>query len=75
MNGTRKMIKEFIVAFMARQHYAPTMEEIRAGCGLSSKSLVDYHLNAMESDGEIRTTPKTARSIVVIEEQAMEVRT
>jgi SOS-response transcriptional repressor LexA len=66
MNGTRKMIKEFIVAFMARQHYAPTVEEIRAGCGLSTKSLVDYHLNVLEANGEIRTTPKTARSIVVV---------
>jgi SOS-response transcriptional repressor LexA len=66
MEHTRALILNFIKDYTAKNHYAPTMEEIRAGLGLSSKSLVDYHLKAMVAGGQITMMPKVARSIVVV---------
>ena len=57
-------ILRFIQDFMARHHYPPTYEEIRSGLGLSTKSLVDYHLTALEEAGLIgrdRATPRGLR--------------
>ena len=60
---TRKQqaILNFIEEFVAARHYPPTYEEIRCGLGLSTKSLVDYHLTALEEAGFIsrdRATPR-----------------
>ena len=43
----RQAILAFIKHFIESRQYPPTYEEIRAGCDLSSKSLVDYHLNIL----------------------------
>jgi len=60
----QQAILNFIQDFMARHHYPPTYEEIRSGLGLSTKSLVDYHLSALEEAGFIsrdRATPRGLR--------------
>src|SRR5512139_2048644 len=60
----QQAILSFIQDFMARHHYPPTYEEIRSGLGLSTKSLVDYHLAALEEAGFIcrdRATPRGLR--------------
>ncbi len=62
----QQAILNFIQDFMARQHYPPTYEEIRCGLGLSTKSLVDYHLAALEEAGFIsrdRATPRGLRLV------------
>lgn len=53
----------FIERFMTERHYPPTYEEIRVGLGLSTKSLVDYHLNALEAAGRIQRDPWTPRGL------------
>ncbi len=60
----QQAILNFIQDFVTTHHYPPTYEEIRAGLGLSTKSLVDYHLNALEAAGHIhrdRSTPRGLR--------------
>lgn len=62
----QQAILTFIQDFMAQHHYPPTYEEIRSGLGLSTKSLVDYHLTALEVAGLIsrdRATPRGLRLI------------
>ena len=66
LTAKQQQILTFIQDFMARQHYPPTYEEIRSGLGLSTKSLVDYHLTALEEAGFIsrdRATPRGLRLV------------
>jgi repressor LexA len=56
-------ILNFIEQFMEERHYPPTYEEIRVGCGLSTKSLVDYHLRALEEAGHIQRDRLTPRGL------------
>jgi repressor LexA len=53
----------FIEEFMIDRGYPPTYEEIRVGMKLSTKSLVDYHLTALEEAGKIQRDPATPRGL------------
>jgi len=55
----------FLSEYFERNHYAPTYEEIRVGLGWSSKSLVDYHLTALEKAGCIAREFASPRTIVL----------
>ncbi len=46
------------------------MREIQRALGISTTSIVDYHLRHLELRGLIARTPKIARSITLIEDQA-----
>jgi len=53
----------FIENFAAKHGYPPTHEEIRAGLNISSKSLVNYHLGALENARLLNRVPNTPRGI------------
>lgn len=60
----QRSILDFIVGFIGENHYPPTFEEIRQGLSLSTKSLVNYHLSALETAGYVerdRLTPRGLR--------------
>ena len=63
ISNTRQRIVEFIRNFVEQKGYAPTMGEVQTALGLSSKSLVEYHLKALEEAGVIEREPQTARGI------------
>jgi len=63
VSNTRQRIAEFIRNFVEQKGYAPTMGEVQAALGLSSKSLVEYHLKVLEEEGVIEREPQTARGI------------
>jgi len=63
LTSRQQAILTFIEDFVAKHHYPPTFEEIRVGVGLSTKSLVDYHLNALEQAGHIRRDRLTPRGL------------
>jgi repressor LexA len=69
----QQAILDFIQDFMARQHYPPTYEEIRCGLGLSTKSLVDYHLTALEQAGFISRDRATPRGLRLVKSDAFAV--
>lgn len=71
MINRRQQVLDFIRQFIAERHYAPTYEEIRVGCGMSTKSLVDFHLNHLEADGYITRVPFSPRCIVLVEQGAV----
>jgi len=64
LTARRQAILDFIDTFIANNRYPPTYEEIRQGLGLSTKSLVNHHLSALEAAGYIerdRLTPRGLR--------------
>jgi repressor LexA len=63
----RLEILGFVRVFMHENGYAPSFEEIQESVGLSSKSHVDYYLEALEREGRIRRKPRTARGLRLID--------
>jgi len=60
---TRWRIFEFIRKFVEEKDYAPTMGEMQKALGISSTSVVDYHLKALEEEGFITRDPEVSRGI------------
>jgi repressor LexA len=58
-------ILEFIRGFIEKSGYAPTIGEIQRRLGISSKSVVDRHLNALEKEGYIKRNNQVIRGIDV----------
>jgi repressor LexA len=73
LTSRQQAILNFIQDFMARHHYPPTYEEIRSGLGLSTKSLVDYHLTALEDAGVISRDRATPRGLRLVNGEAFSV--
>jgi len=65
MSDTRQRIIEFIRSFVEQRGYAPTMGEIQKALALSSKSLAEYHLKALEEEGVITREREVTRGIEV----------
>jgi repressor LexA len=59
----------FIKKFAALHGYPPTYEEIKNGLKISSKSLVNYHLAALENAQLLSRVPNTPRGIQLKQEQ------
>jgi repressor LexA len=62
----REEILGFVGAFLNDNGYPPTYDEIREAVGLSSKSHVDYYLQALEEDGLIERIPRTPRGLRLV---------
>jgi repressor LexA len=58
-------IFDFIRKFVEEKDYAPTIGEIQKALGISSTSVVDYHLRALEEEGFITREPEVSRGIHV----------
>ncbi len=69
----REGILEYIRRFFDERGYAPTVRDILRGCNISSTSLVQYHLNVLEKEGQIRRDPEVFRSIQLMEKDIIEV--
>ncbi len=65
--STRLRILNFIGKFLDERGYAPTVRDIVRGCKISTPSVVQYHLNKLESQGHIRRDPEVFRSIQLVE--------
>jgi repressor LexA len=62
----RNEVLGFVENFMEDNGYPPTLDEIKESVGLSSKSHVDYYLDALEKDGLIERTPRTPRGLRLV---------
>ncbi len=58
----------FIEKFVTENGYPPTREEIRTGLNISTKSLVNYHLEALENAALLTRVPNTPRGLRLAEE-------
>ncbi len=63
LSAKRQQIVDFILQFMEERGYPPTIRDIQSGCGISSTSVVDYHLKVLEKEGHIRRDPEVSRGI------------
>jgi len=66
---TKEKVFQFIRKFRERKGYAPTVREIAQGCKISSPSVVQYHLNALEQEGLISRAREKFRSINLTKEE------
>lgn len=65
--NTRLRILNFIRKFLDERGYAPTVRDIARGCNISTPSVVQHHLNKLESQGHIHRDPEVFRSIQLVE--------
>lgn len=68
ISNKQKEMLAFIEEFVVRNGYPPTYEEIRTGLEISSKSLVNYHLEVLENAALIARSPNTPRGIRLVNE-------
>jgi len=61
----RAEILEFIRSFIEKNGYSPTIGEIQRKLGISSKSVVNHHLNALEKEGSLKRDSQITRGISV----------
>jgi len=66
LSARRQAIVAFIQDFLVDRGYPPTVRDIMRGCGISSTSVVDYNLNALEQAGYIRRHPEVSRGIELL---------
>lgn len=72
--GTRKSLSpkqqailRFIRQFIEEKDYPPSIRDIQEGCDISSTSVVDYNLKALERLGFIRRDREVSRAIELLE--------
>jgi len=64
---TRERIYNFLVEFIKKNGYAPSMREICDGTYLSSTASVHNHLLKLEDEGRIEMKPNSPRAIKLVE--------
>ncbi len=66
LSAKRQQIVDFILRFTEDKGYPPTVRDIQSGCGISSTSVVDYHLKVLEKEGHLRRDPEVSRGIELL---------
>lgn len=69
LSDKRQQILNFIIRFIEKKGYAPSIREIAKGCNINSPSMVQYHLNILEHDGYIDRDPSIPRSVRLVREK------
>ena len=62
----QQTILNFIRDFIGEHDYPPSIRDIQEGCGISSTSVVDYNLKALERLGHIRRDREVSRAIELV---------
>ena len=65
--NTTEAVFSFVSVFIDTNGYAPTRREIQDGCGLSSVSVADYHVQKLIDAGRFTQIANRARSLRVVE--------
>lgn len=73
LSDKQEAMLAFIEEFVDENGYPPTYEEIKQGLGISTKSLVDYHLDVLENAACITRVPNTPRGIRLKSEASSQV--
>ncbi|MCC6630268.1 MAG: repressor LexA [Chloroflexi bacterium] len=67
ISGRQDAILRFIKDFYHDTRYPPTIREIQEHCRITSTSVVDYNLKALEEKGYIRRNKKISRGLELTE--------
>jgi repressor LexA len=66
LSAKQNAILHFIRDFIREHDYPPSIRDIQEGCGISSTSVVDYNLKALERLGYIRRDREVSRAIELV---------
>lgn len=62
-NKLRAEIVDFVKAFWLNHKYAPSHRDIMEATGISSTSVVNYHIGVLVDEGILEHDPVVARSL------------
>ena len=75
LSGKQNAIISFIRRFIDDNNYPPSIRDIQEGCDISSTSVVDYNLKALERLGYIRRDREVSRAIELLDRGSRRART
>ncbi len=67
LSPKQQKILDFLRQFIRDKDYPPSIRDIQLGCGISSTSVVDYNLKALERLGFIRRDREVSRAIELLD--------
>jgi repressor LexA len=67
LSAKQRSILDFIATFIRDKDYPPSIRDIQIGCEISSTSVVDYNLKALERLGYIRRDREVSRAIELLD--------
>ncbi len=67
LSPKQRRILEFLRQFLQAHSYPPSVRDIQKGCDISSTSVVDYNLRALQREGYLRRSPEVSRGIELLE--------
>lgn len=67
LSAKQQRILEYMRDFVHENAYPPSIRDIQNGCGISSTSVVDYNLKALERLGYIRRDREVSRAIELLD--------
>ncbi len=67
LSAKQQNILEFLRRFIQEKDYPPSIRDIQLGCSISSTSVVDYNLKALERLGHIRRDREVSRAIELLD--------
>ncbi len=65
LSPKQSKILDFIRTFIDQHDYPPSIRQIQESCDISSTSVVDYNLRALEKTGHIRRDREVSRAIEI----------
>jgi len=75
LSAKQQGILTFMRSFIDDHDYPPSIRDIQVGCNISSTSVVDYNLKALERLGYIRRDREVSRAIELLDRGARRQRT
>src|SRR5687768_7197176 len=66
LSDRQQRILDFVEEYMNEHGYPPSIREIGQAVGISSTSVVDYNLKALERSGRIRRDREVSRGLGLI---------
>lgn len=67
----RQRILDFITRFIDAKGYAPSIRDIARGCAISSTSVAQYYVKALEREGYVHRDPDISRSIALTKKHTL----
>lgn len=67
LSSKQQRILDFVRRFIDEKDYPPSIRDIQIACGISSTSVVDYNLKALERMGYIRRDREVSRAIELLD--------
>jgi repressor LexA len=66
LSPKQEQILQYIYDFIEENNYPPSVRDIQSGCTISSTSVVDYNMRALETHGYINRNKAVARGLELL---------